>query len=112
LANKYSVYWKKTGEPVIIGGTAEECTRAMDLTSVDSFWSTWQLIKTGHPNASQKWAIARYEEDYDNYLTFVVRCKECRYTTTDGCGAIYCEKHDIWEVPENGYCYLGERKHK
>lgn len=110
--NKYSVYWKKTGEPLIIGGTAEECTERMDLTSINSFWAMWHLIKTGHPKASQKWHVERYDGEEIKDLVSVVRCKNCKHTETDGCGAIYCEKHDIWEVPEDGYCYLGERKAK
>lgn len=60
--NRYSVYWKKTGEPLIIGGTAEECTREMDLTCIGSFWTIWYRIKSGHPKVSQKWIIERYVE--------------------------------------------------
>ena len=39
----------------------------------------------------------------------VVRCAECKYTDDDGCGAIYCQMWDRWEMPEDAYCYLGER---
>lgn len=58
---RYSVYWKKTGEPLIIGGTAEECAREMDLTTIGSFWSVWNKIKNNHPKRSLKWDIVRYE---------------------------------------------------
>lgn len=40
----------------------------------------------------------------------VVPCKNCKYIESDGCGSIYCQKWDRWEMPEDGYCYLGERK--
>lgn len=40
----------------------------------------------------------------------LVRCAECKYTDDDGCGAIYCQMWDRWEMPEDAYCYLGERK--
>ena len=58
--NLYSVYWKKTGQPLIIGGTSDECMREMDLTSMSSFWAIWNKIKNNHPKASQKWIIERY----------------------------------------------------
>lgn len=41
----------------------------------------------------------------------VVRCKKCKHTDTDGCGAIYCEKWDRWEMPEDFFCGYGERKY-
>lgn len=40
----------------------------------------------------------------------LIRCGECKYTDDDGCGAIYCQMWDGWEMPEDAYCYLGERK--
>lgn len=40
----------------------------------------------------------------------VVRCKDCKHTGTDGCGAIYCEKWDRWEIPEDFFCGYGERR--
>lgn len=40
----------------------------------------------------------------------VVRCKDCKHTGTDGLGAIYCEKWDRWEMPEDFFCYYGKRK--
>ena len=46
----------------------------------------------------------------DGNLVEVVRCKDCKYTRTDGCDAIYCEKWDYWEIPEDFYCAYGERK--
>lgn len=40
----------------------------------------------------------------------VVLCKDCQYTKTDGFGAIYCEKWDMWEMPQDGFCYKGKRR--
>ena len=40
----------------------------------------------------------------------VVRCKDCKHTDTDGCGAIYCEKWDRWEMPEDFFCSYGKRR--
>ena len=40
----------------------------------------------------------------------LVHCKECKHIDTDGCGAIYCEKWDRWEMPEDFFCSYGERK--
>ena len=40
----------------------------------------------------------------------IVRCKECKHTDDDGLGTIYCQMWDRWEMPEEAYCYLGERK--
>lgn len=42
----------------------------------------------------------------------IVRCKDCKYTKKGGCEppAIYCEKWDRWEMPEDAYCYLGRKK--
>ena len=40
----------------------------------------------------------------------VVRCRECKHTKDDGCGAIYCKIWDKWEMPEDFYCADGERR--
>lgn len=40
----------------------------------------------------------------------IVHCKDCKHTDTDGCGAIYCEKWDRWEMPKDFFCGYGERK--
>ena len=40
----------------------------------------------------------------------VVLCADCQYTKSDGCGAIYCEKWDMWEMPPDGFCYKGKRR--
>ena len=42
----------------------------------------------------------------------VVRCGQCRFTDRDGSEdpAIYCQKWDMWEMPEDGYCWLGKRR--
>lgn len=62
---KYSVYWKKTGEPLIIGGSSRQCAKAMDLTCVESFYVIYAAIKNGRWNASKKWDIRLYVEDED-----------------------------------------------
>jgi len=40
----------------------------------------------------------------------LVRCKDCKHTKDDGCGAIYCKKWDRWEMPEDYFCADGERR--
>ena len=40
----------------------------------------------------------------------VVRCKDCKHTLIDGETAIYCEKWDRWEVPEDFFCGYGKRR--
>ena len=42
----------------------------------------------------------------------VVMCKECKWTKTDGMEdpAIYCEKWDRWEMPPDGFCWLGKKR--
>lgn len=40
----------------------------------------------------------------------LVRCKDCKHTKADGCGAIYCKKWDRWEMPEDYFCADGERR--
>ena len=114
--NKYSVYLKKTGESVIIGGTAEECAREMDLTSVDSFWAIWQLIKTDNPKASQKWAIERYEDGDDGQdFVSVIRCKKCKYCRYDPEHKYYAciSNYGLDDLVEpDDFCSNGERKFK
>ena len=54
------------------------------------------------------------ERDIDETPTVdavpVVRCRECKHTKDDGCGAIYCKIWDKWEMPEDFYCADGERR--
>ena len=42
----------------------------------------------------------------------IVRCNQCRFTERDGTddAAIYCQKWDRWEMPPDGYCWLGKRR--
>ena len=40
----------------------------------------------------------------------LVRCRDCKHTKDDGCGAIYCKVWDRWEMPEDYYCADGERR--
>lgn len=42
----------------------------------------------------------------------VVLCKNCKWTETDGMEdpAIYCEKWDRWEMPPDGFCWLGKKR--
>jgi len=44
------------------------------------------------------------------YQGELVRCKDCKHTKDDGCGAIYCKKWDRWEMPEDYFCADGERR--
>lgn len=59
-------------------------------------------------NQSEIFDRAKSNDDFVE----VVRCKDCKFTETDGCEppAIYCEKWDRWEMPEDAYCYLGKRR--
>lgn len=60
--HKYSVYSKKTGQPVIIFGTADECAAAMGLCSRGGFYTTYTKLKNG-TITSEKWEIYRDDED-------------------------------------------------
>lgn len=40
----------------------------------------------------------------------LVRCKDCKHTKNDGCGAIYCKVWDRWEMPKDYFCADGERR--
>ena len=42
----------------------------------------------------------------------VVMCRDCKFTKTDDVEdpAIYCEKWDRWEMPPDGFCWLGKKK--
>ena len=44
----------------------------------------------------------------------VVLCKDCKWTKTDGMEdpAIYCKKWDRWEMPPDGFCWLGKKREK
>lgn len=74
----------------------EEAKRHFPLTFANGLDVAWSEI--------QKIPVADVQE--------IVRCKDCKFTKRDGCDppAIYCEKWDRWEMPEDAYCYLGKRK--
>ena len=38
-----------------------------------------------------------------------IYCENCKHSKRDGSGTIYCKKWDTWEIPEKGFCFLGER---
>ena len=40
----------------------------------------------------------------------IIYCQNCEHSKRDGSGVIYCKKWDAWEIPEKGFCFLGERK--
>ena len=40
----------------------------------------------------------------------IIYCESCKHAKRDGSGTIYCKKWDAWEIPEKGFCFLGERK--
>lgn len=62
----YTVYDNRTDFPIIVGGTAEECAKAMKIT-VDSFYCAVNRARTGK---IKRWAIIKeYEDgkpDYDH----------------------------------------------
>lgn len=41
-----------------------------------------------------------------------VLCRDCKWTKTDGMDdpAIYCKKWDRWEMPPDGFCWLGKKR--
>jgi len=45
-------------------------------------------------------------------VRLVVLCQNCKWTKTDGMEdpAIYCEKWDRWEMPPDGFCWLGKKR--
>lgn len=57
-------------------------------------------------------AVMNNECIHSSDVAEIVRCKDCKYTKKDGGEppAIYCEKWDRWEMPEDAYCYLGRKK--
>lgn len=42
----------------------------------------------------------------------VVLCRDCKWTNTDEVEdpAIYCWKWDRWEMPPDGFCWLGKKR--
>ena len=55
---RYSVYSRRTDLPVIIGGTARECSDAMKI-QYSSFHGIYTKLKNGNKKASRKWEIFR-----------------------------------------------------
>lgn len=58
---KYSVYDKRTDQPVIIGGTAEECAAAMGVATW-TFYVEYSKLKNGKLK-SNKWEIFLDDDD-------------------------------------------------
>ncbi len=66
MDKRYTVYNKKTGLPVMIGGTSVQCAAAMGL-AMTSFYSTYSRLKNGKI-VSKTWEISQDEEDLDEDL--------------------------------------------
>ena len=64
MAKRYSVYDRRTDQPVIIYATARECAAAMGLTEV-SFYSVYSRQKN-NGKVSMKWEIFEDEADKNN----------------------------------------------
>ena len=60
----YTVYRRKTGMPVIIGGTAHECAAAMGITP-KSFREIYSKFKNNSPTTGHRWEIYRDDPDED-----------------------------------------------
>ena len=60
----YSVYRRKTGMPVIIGGTYRECAAAMGITP-KSFREIYSKFKNNSPTTGHRWEIYRDDPDED-----------------------------------------------
>lgn len=54
--NRYTVYNRKTDMPVMIGGTARECAKAMGVT-LPSFYSIYSRFKNGRLDSGAKWEV-------------------------------------------------------
>lgn len=95
--------------------------RKMALAGYDVMWIlTGEESKVPHENCKKydtcEWRKSvGYCPDNCNHFkhkdeVVVVRCKDCKRTKDDGCGAIYCQKWDRWEMPEDFFCRYGERR--
>lgn len=54
----YTVYRRRTDQPLIIGGTARECAAAMKI-QLGSFHTIYTKLKNGNKKATRKWEIFR-----------------------------------------------------
>lgn len=61
--NRYSVYHKKTDEPLILYGTSKECAIAMGIT-VNSFYRYICRLRGGKIKI-RKWSI--YEDEVEDF---------------------------------------------
>ena len=61
---RYSVYSKKSGLPVMINGTAEQCAAAMGVT-IGSFYSTYSRLTSGRAT-SGTWEIFQDDDLEDD----------------------------------------------
>lgn len=60
----YSVYRRKTGMPVIIGGTYRECAAVMGITP-KSFREIYSRFKNNSTTTGHRWEIYRDDPDED-----------------------------------------------
>lgn len=61
MANRYSVYHKKTDLPLIIYGTSKECAKAMGI-KVNSFYRYIVRMRQGRIRL-RKWAVYQDEKE-------------------------------------------------
>lgn len=77
-----------------------------DYISRDKIFSVWRSMPKPASISSLTDAINRTPAaDVEP----VVRCRECKYTYTDGCGYLACVKSGLYP-DENDYCSRGKRR--
>lgn len=92
-----------------------------DLKSVDyvrreAVRSILERLRDKTENDDMAFALNWARESVDRIpaadVVPVVLCKDCKWTKTDGMEdpAIYCGKLDRWEMPPDGFCWLGKKR--
>ena len=61
MANRYSVYYKKTDLPLVIYGTSKECAKAMGVT-LNSFYRYICRMRQGKIKL-RKWSVYQDEKE-------------------------------------------------
>lgn len=67
MANRYSVYNKKTDAPIVIYGTSKECANAMGIR-LNSFYKHIVRMRKGKTNTT-KWLVFEDEKEEDDGTT-------------------------------------------
>lgn len=62
MTKRYSVYDRRTEQPLIINGTAAECAKRLGM-GLESFWVLVSRAHTGRGWQSKKYEIFDDEED-------------------------------------------------